>query len=116
MLPIIWPLEFLVGEINESSVYMHCCGWNLRGWMWLYWVGRKVIMGVGVLVLGVFFHVLEKLMWYCVGVGLLGYVSIWMLSVFFRMCCSLWGACRFVVKFTWLCIHIIDVSDESTFW
>ena len=72
-------------------------------------------MGVGVLVLGAYFHVLENLMWYCVEVGLMGYVSIWMLSVFFRTCCSSWGVCRFLVRFTWLCMHNINVSDGSTF-
>ena len=29
VLPIIWPSEFLVGGMNDPSVYMHCCGWYL---------------------------------------------------------------------------------------
>ena len=33
VLPSICPSEFLVGGMNEPSVYMHCCGWNLSGWM-----------------------------------------------------------------------------------
>ena len=45
----------------------------------------------------------------------MGYVSIWMLIVSFRMCCGLWGVCKFIVRFTWLCMHIIDVSNGSTF-
>jgi hypothetical protein len=31
VLPTIWPSEFLVGGMNDPSVYMHCFGWNLRG-------------------------------------------------------------------------------------
>lgn len=38
--PIIWPLEFLEDGINDPSVYIHLCGGYLRGWMWLYVVGR----------------------------------------------------------------------------
>ena len=30
VLPTIWPSEFLEGGMNDSSVYMHCCGWYLR--------------------------------------------------------------------------------------
>ena len=26
------------------------------------------------------------------------------------------GVCKFVVRFTWSCMHIIDVSDDSTCW
>ena len=33
VLPSIWPLGVLVGEINDPFVYMRRCGWNLRGWM-----------------------------------------------------------------------------------
>ena len=32
--PSIWPSEFLVGGMNEPSVYMHCCGWYLGGCWW----------------------------------------------------------------------------------
>ena len=31
VLPSICPAEFLEGQINDMSVYMHCCGWYLRG-------------------------------------------------------------------------------------
>ena len=62
----IWPAEFLDGGINDPSVYMHCCGWYLRGCWWWYIFGR----GIGVveyiewvLFFGVFFHVFENLMW-----------------------------------------------------
>ena len=33
VLPTIWHSEFLLGGMNDPSVYMHCFGWNLRGWM-----------------------------------------------------------------------------------
>ena len=33
VLPSICPSEFLVGGINDPSVYVHFCGWNLRGWV-----------------------------------------------------------------------------------
>ena len=33
VLPFSWPSGFLVGGINDPYVYIHCCGWNLRGWM-----------------------------------------------------------------------------------
>ena len=64
VLPSIWPLGFLVGGINDLFVYMQCCGWNLREWIWMYLVSRgvvRVFMG-GVYVLGTFFHVLENSM------------------------------------------------------
>ena len=50
-------------------MYIHCCGWNLRGWIWLYLVGIG-IMGVvskGMSTLGAVFHVLENMMCLCVG-------------------------------------------------
>jgi hypothetical protein len=34
VLPTICPSEFLVGGMNEPSVYMHVCGSYLRGWVW----------------------------------------------------------------------------------
>ena len=44
VLPTIWPSEFLEGGMNDPSVYIHCCGGYLRGWMWLYTVGRGVVV------------------------------------------------------------------------
>ena len=44
LLPTIWPSEFLEGGMNDPSVYIHCCGGYLRGWMWLYTVGRGVVV------------------------------------------------------------------------
>ena len=34
VLPFIWPSEFSEGGMNDPSVYMHCCGWYLRGYWW----------------------------------------------------------------------------------
>ena len=34
VLPSIWPSEVLGGGINDPSVYVHCCGWYLRGCWW----------------------------------------------------------------------------------
>ena len=34
VLPIICPSEFSEGGMNDPSVYMHCCGWYLRGYWW----------------------------------------------------------------------------------
>jgi hypothetical protein len=31
-------------------------------------------------------------------------------------CASSWGVCKVVVGLVWLCMHIIDVSDGSTYW
>jgi hypothetical protein len=62
--PSIWPSEFMVGGMNDPSVYVHCCGWNLRGCVCANVFGRGIMlvfmvwMGV---VLGAFFHVLENL-------------------------------------------------------
>ena len=36
ILPTICPSEFLEGGMKDPSVYIHCCGWYLRGCMWLY--------------------------------------------------------------------------------
>jgi hypothetical protein len=53
----------------------------------------KLFIGVGALVLGAFFHVLENFTWYFMGVDLMGYVSMCMLIVF----CRTWhSACGFV--------------------
>jgi hypothetical protein len=38
--PSIWPSEFLVGGMNEPSVYVHCCGWKLGGYVFLNVFGR----------------------------------------------------------------------------
>ena len=70
----------------------------------------------GTLVLGAFFHALENLTWYVVGVGLMGYVSMCVFVMCFRTCCSACGVCKFVMGCVWLCMYIIDVSDGSTYW
>jgi hypothetical protein len=65
-LPSICPSEFLVGGMKDPSVYMHCCGWYLMGCYIWYEAGRGLVVKVcvvWVLCLGVFFHVLENLMW-----------------------------------------------------
>jgi hypothetical protein len=49
-----------------------------------------------------------------VGVVLLGYVSMYVLIVLFKSYCSSCGICEFVVRFIWLCLHIIDVKDGFT--
>lgn len=46
----------------------------------------------------------------------MGYVSLCVLSVFFRIFCSFCGVCKFIVRCIWLCMEIIDVSDGSTYW
>ena len=64
MLPMIWDSEFLEGGINDLSVYIHYCGWYLRGWVWLYIVGRGVVvvlLRVVVFNLGALFQALENL-------------------------------------------------------
>ena len=33
VLPTICPSEFFVGGMKEPSVYTHCCGGNLEGWV-----------------------------------------------------------------------------------
>ena len=63
-----------------------------------------------------FFHALENLTWYCVGVGLTGCVSMWVLVVYCRMFCSSCGVCKFDGRFIWLYMHIIVVSSGSTRW
>jgi hypothetical protein len=65
--------------------------------MWLYLYGTGVVgvfVGVEVFVLGTFFHVLENFTWYCVGVGLMGCVSVWVLVVLCRTFCSSCGVIR----------------------
>jgi hypothetical protein len=32
--PAVLPMPFSSGGINDPSVYMHCWGLNLRGWVW----------------------------------------------------------------------------------
>ena len=44
----------------------------------------------------------------------MGTVSMCVLIVFIRIWCSSCGVCWVVVKFVWLCMHIIDVRDVST--
>ena len=65
---------------------------------------------MGAFVLVASFHASEKLTWVCEGFGLMGYVSTCMLIVVFRTCCSSCGVCKFVVRFTWLCMHILLMS------
>ena len=43
VLPTICPSEFWEGGMNDPSMYIHCCGGYLRGWLWLYAVGRDDI-------------------------------------------------------------------------
>ena len=50
VLPSIWPSEFLDGGMNDPSVYMHCCGWYLRGCCVVNVFGKGI--DVGVLVCG----------------------------------------------------------------
>ena len=57
--------------------------------MWLNLSSNGVIgvsMGVGFFDLGAFFHVLQNLKWYCVGVGLTGCVSMWVLLIYVGCC------------------------------
>ena len=37
------------------------------------------------------------------------------LVVYSSTCVSSYGVCKFVVGLVWLCMHIIDVSDDSTY-
>ena len=65
VLPTICPSEFSEGGMNEPSVYMHCCGWYLRGCMRVYVEGRcSVILLLMEVVwsLGAVFHAFENLM------------------------------------------------------
>ena len=47
VLPTICPFKFLEGGIIDPSIYMQCCGLHLSGYMWLYLVGRGVVLVVG---------------------------------------------------------------------
>ena len=69
MLPSIRPSELLVGGMKYAIVYMSCRGWNLRGWIWSYLFSMVVVEVVskGMATQGAIFHVLEILMWQCVG-------------------------------------------------
>ena len=60
------------------------------GW---YWCGGGVVMVKGMLVLGVFFHVWENLIWYYGVVGFMGKVSICVFVVCFNMSASSCGVC-----------------------
>ena len=40
ILPTIWPLEFLVGGMNDPFVYMHYCGWNWGCGCGCIWLAR----------------------------------------------------------------------------
>ena len=51
-----------------------------------------------------------------VGVGLMGCMSMCVLSVLLRTFCSSSGVCRFVVGCDWLCMQIIDVRVGSVYW
>ena len=59
-----------------------------------------------------FLRVLENLTLYGVVVGVIGWMSICVVSVFWSSC----GVCMFVVGNCWLCMHINDVSAGSVYW
>lgn len=59
---------------------------------------------------------LENLTLYIVGVGLMGSMFMFVLSVFTNMVCSSGGVCRFFGRCWWLCMQIIDVSDGFRYW
>ena len=64
MFPSICPSEFMVGGMNDPSVYAHCWGWNLSGYVCWNVFGRGIVLMVVVwvvLVFGAFFHVVENL-------------------------------------------------------
>jgi hypothetical protein len=73
-----------------------------------------VFIGMGVLVLGGIFPCFGDFNVVVCGGGLNGYVAMCVLIVCFRTCCSSCGVCKFDVRFTRLCTHIIDVRDGST--
>ena len=64
MFPSIGPLGFWDGGMNDLSVCMHCCGWNLNGCACLN-MFRKDILVVFlvwvVFILGVVCHAVENL-------------------------------------------------------
>ena len=63
-----------------------------------------VLLGGGMLVLGAVFHALENLMLYLLGVGWMGWVSMCVFVIRFRMLFSLSRNCGCVVGFVWLCM------------
>ena len=55
---------FMNGGMNNPSVYMHYCGWNLSGCVCLNMFGKNIIVVFlvwVVLILGAVFHVVENL-------------------------------------------------------
>ena len=66
--------------------------------------------------LGALFHELENLTLEGFMLGLMGRVSMCMLSVFFRTFCSSCGGCIVVGGCAGLYILIMDVSNGSTYW
>ena len=67
-------------------------------------------------IMGVFFQILENLMWYLGGVGLMDMVFICVLVVCSNICVSICGVLRFIVGLDWLYMHSMIVSDGSTYW
>jgi hypothetical protein len=64
MFPSIEPSGLLNGGMNDSSVYMHCCGWNLSGCACLNMLGKGIVVVFlvwVVLILGIVFHAVENL-------------------------------------------------------
>ena len=51
------PMSFLLGGINEPSVYMHCWGLNSRGWALYSSIGRGCVEWLH---FGVLCHAWEK--------------------------------------------------------
>ena len=73
-----------------------------------------MFIGIGILALGASFHAFEIFTLYFTRVGLMGCVFICVLIVFRRTCCSSCGVCKFVVRFVWLCMYIIDFREGSS--
>ena len=46
----------------------------------------------------------------------MGWMSMWVLIVLFRISCRLFGNCWCVVGVSWLCMYMMDVSDVSVYW
>ena len=119
VLPSISPLGVLEGGINDSSVYMHCCGWYLRGWVWLYVVGRGVVMMLlgGGLYFGAIFPCLGEFNVVVCGGGFYGLgVYVCVFVILFRTLCNSCGVCKFIVGFISLCMYMMDVSDGYVYW
>ena len=53
-------------------MFMRSCRWNLLGSMWLYLIDTCIIGVKGCVYFGMVFHKLEILVWFCVGVGMIG--------------------------------------------